>query len=84
MSDKVKIEIELSPETVKWLDALLHNRSESSPLPASVKGIVEQITVHFAEGIRRPGSWEREMLKIMGYEAALTGYEKTLQGYENA
>lgn len=83
MKEKVKVEIELSPETVKWLNALLQDQPKSSPVPTSVKGLVEQIATHFAEGIKRPGSWEREMVKIMGYEDALTGYEKTLPGYEN-
>ena len=84
MTDKVKIEIELSRETVKWLDVLIEEKPEASHIPDSLKGLVEQIATHFAEGIKRPGSWEREMVNIMGYDEALTGYEKTLPGYENA
>ncbi|MHB1098968.1 MAG: hypothetical protein ACYCZR_05365 [Burkholderiales bacterium] len=83
MTDHVKIEIELSRETVKWLGALIEARPEASHIPDSLKGLVEQIATHFAEGIKRPGSWEREMVSIMGYDEALTGYEKTLPGYEN-
>lgn len=84
MKDRVKIEIELSPETVEWLSILVRERPEDGHIPTSIKGLLEQIASHFAEGIRRPGSWEREMVKIMGYEKALTGYEKTLPGYEKA
>jgi|GEM_PF-4443970 len=84
MKAKVKIEIELSQETVTWLNILVEERPAASPIPDSLKGLVEQIATHFAEGIRRPGSWEREMVNIMGYDKALTGYETTLPGYENA
>lgn len=84
MKQKLKFEIELSAETVKWLNVLVEGKPEGSAVPDSVKGLVEQIASHFAEGVRRPGSWEREMVKIMGYEEALTGHEKTIPGYENA
>ena len=84
MKAKVKIEIELSQETVTWLNILVEERPAASQIPDSLKGLVEQIATHFAEGIRRPGSWEREMVNIMGYDEALTGYERTLPGYENA
>ena len=84
MKDKMKIEIELSHETVTWLNILVEEKPEASHIPDSLKGLVEQIATHFAEGIKRPGSWEREMVNIMGYDKALTGYEKTLPGYENA
>lgn len=84
MHQKVKVEIELSPETAKWLNVLVEDRPEGSRIPDSIKGLMEQIASHFAEGVRRPGSWEREMVRIMGYEEALTGQEKLVPGYENA
>ena len=84
MKDKVKIEIELSHNTVTWLNILVEKKPEASHIPDSLKGLVEQIATHFAEGVKRPGSWEREMVNIMGYDEALTGQERTLPGYENA
>lgn len=83
-ADKISFEVELSAETVKWLRVLVEDRPQESNVPDSVKGLVEQIATHFAEGIRRPGSWEREMLRILECEEALSGREKTLPGYENA
>ncbi len=84
MKQKVKLEIELSPETVTWLNVLVEGRPKDSEMPDTLEGIIEQIAVHFAEGVKRPGSWEREMVRIMGYQKALTGHEKDIPGYENA
>lgn len=61
----------LSDQTDLQLLAILANKSSprggQGGMPETVEELLADIATHFADGQRRPGSWERGMLEQMGY-----------------
>ena len=55
MKDKVKIEIELSHNTVTWLNILVEKKPEASHIPDSLKGLVEHDRHPFCRRRQAPG-----------------------------
>lgn len=60
--------ITISPEVLKELQYLvdLHQRYDAPNKMNSVEDLVNYILASVADGSRRPGAWERQMLEMMG------------------
>lgn len=63
--------IALEPDVQKELEYLveLHQKHGAPNAMQSVEQLVAFILTSFADGSRRPGSWERQMLEMMGLVA---------------
>ena len=64
--EKIAFEIYLNPETVEWLYALQKWHSEDGYGYDTLEEMMEYVMDCIATGARRPGSWERQMLGMMG------------------
>ncbi|MFU8778638.1 MAG: hypothetical protein ACNA7M_13360 [Roseovarius sp.] len=65
------MQIEINPEVLKELEYLveLHQaHGAANPMP-SVERLVGYVLASVADGSRRPGAWERELLNMMGLVA---------------
>ena len=70
MKKKIKIEIELSPDVFEELQDMVQNADGPSAInfkAGGVKELLEIVAGSWADGWRRSGSWEREMLVSMGH-----------------
>jgi len=65
------MKIEINPEVYKELAYMveLHQRHGSPNPQATVPDLVAYILAAIADGSRRPGSWERDVLEQMGLVA---------------
>ena len=63
--------IEINPHVLKELEYLvrLHQRNGAANPMASVEDLVGFVLASVADGSRRPGAWERQLLVMMGLEA---------------
>ena len=63
--------VEIHPETLKELEYLieLHQQYGPSSYLKTVEQLVDFILVSIADGSRRPGAWERQLLYPMGLVA---------------
>jgi hypothetical protein len=52
-----KFTVELSEEEVRYLEQLCVGQWAVAP---DVAGIIEHFARHAADGVRRPGAWERD------------------------
>jgi len=67
----MKITIELDDETVAELKYMieLHQRCGAASPQASIEELLARVASSIADGSRRPGSWERQVLQMMGLVA---------------
>ncbi len=63
--------IEINPHVLKELEYMveLHQGSGASNPMRSVEDLVGFVLASIADGSRRPGAWERQMLEMMGLVA---------------
>ena len=63
--------ININPEVLKELKYLveLHQQYGAPNQVQSVEDLVAYVLASVADGSRRPGSWERQVLEMMGLEA---------------
>lgn len=63
--------IELSPEIHKELEYMvaMHQRCGAANPMETVEQLIGYILASVADGSRRPGAWERQMLNMMGLVA---------------
>lgn len=60
--------IEINPDVLKELEYMveLHGRYGAAYKVESVEDLVSYVLTSIADGSRRPGSWERQLLVCMG------------------
>lgn len=65
------MKIDIHPEVLKELEYLveLHQRHGAPNTQASVDDLVAYVLASIADGSRRPGAWERQLLELMGLVA---------------
>lgn len=65
------MQVTIDPDVLKELEYVvdLHRRHDAPNSMQSVEQLVGFILASFADGSRRPGSWERQMLEMMGLVA---------------
>jgi len=65
------MQVTIDPDVLKELEYVveLHRKHEAPNSMQSVEQLVGFILTSFADGSRRPGSWERQMLEMMGLVA---------------
>lgn len=65
------MQIEINPEVLKELEYLvaLHRKCGAPNPQGSVEDLVAYVLSAVADGSRRPGAWERQMLNMMGLVA---------------
>jgi len=65
------MKIDIHPEVLKELEYLveLHQRHRAPNTQASVDDLVAYVLASIADGSRRPGAWERQLLELMGLVA---------------
>ena len=63
--------IQLNPEVLKELEYMvsLHQQFGAPAEMQSVESLVVYVMNHIADGSRRPGSWERSLLQMLGLVA---------------
>lgn len=63
--------IEIHPEVLKELQYLveLHQQHDAPNPMSSVEDLVAYVLASVADGSRRPGAWERQLLELMGLVA---------------
>jgi hypothetical protein len=63
--------VEINPSVLAELEYLveLHGKHGAPNPVGSVEDLVEYVLDSIADGSRRPGSWERELLNMMGLVA---------------
>lgn len=65
---KRAITAELTDDGWAQIDRFLREgNGPNHPEPRTVDALVEQLLAAWADGFRRPGSWERTMLDMMGH-----------------
>jgi len=71
MNRPAQIIIEISADVRKELEYLveLHQRYGAPMAMTSIEALVSYVLACVAEGSRRPGAWERQMLQQMGLVA---------------
>lgn len=77
------VTIELSPEIYRELEHLvaMHKRCGAANPMATVDQLVSYILAAIADGSRRPGAWERQMLDMMGLVADCPEHDVYRAGY---
>ena len=65
------MKINIHPEVLKELEYLveLHQRYGAPAPMDSVESLVSYVLASVADGSRRPGAWERQLLEMMGLVA---------------
>ena len=65
------MKITIHPETLKELNHLVAlHQQHGAPAPMeNVEALVNYVLASVADGSRRPGSWERQLLNMMGLVA---------------
>ncbi|WP_299081266.1 hypothetical protein [uncultured Paraglaciecola sp.] len=69
--NRVTITINLHREVLKELEYLvaLHRQHGAPAQMDSIESLVNYVLVSIADGSRRPGSWERQLLESLGLVA---------------
>ena len=65
------MDITINPEILKELNYLveLHQQHGAPAQVSSVESLVNYVLASVADGSRRPGAWERQLLEMMGLVA---------------
>lgn len=65
------MEIKINPEVLKELEYIveLHAKYGAANQVSSLDDLVSYVLASIADGSRRPGAWERQMLEMMGLVA---------------
>ena len=75
------MKIDIHPEVLKELEYLveLHQRHGAPNTQASVDDLVAYVLASIADGSRRPGAWERQLLELMGLVAESEEHSNTVR-----
>ncbi|WP_211831017.1 hypothetical protein [Kistimonas asteriae] len=68
MNENAKLTISLNPDVLAELEWLVetHQTHGAPTQVGSVEELITHVVSSIADGSRRPGSWERSMLDMMG------------------
>lgn len=79
----MKIELEIDAEIMRELEYIVElHQAHGAPYPQeSVQDLIGWILSSVADGSRRPGSWERQMLESMGIVAHGDDHQQYRAGY---
>lgn len=71
METQRKLTIEVDPDVFRELQYMveLHKKHNSLNPVRSVNGLIAYVLASVADGSRRPGAWERQLLTMMGLVA---------------
>ena len=71
MEKEVTIKVKMSPRVVAELKYLieLNQLMPDSFVPGTVEELISQVMIAVADGSRRPGAWEREVISMLGLVA---------------
>lgn len=77
------MKIEINPDVLRELEYLINlHRLHDAPNPQdSVDELVNYLLASVADGSSRPGSWEREMLNMMGLVAFCDEHQRYRANY---
>ena len=83
MTDTHKLQVEISTDTYRELLRIseLHHRYGAPNPQDTVADLVRYVLASVADGSRRPGSWERQMLEMMGLVADCDAHHEYREGY---
>ncbi len=75
--------VEIHPEVLKELEYIVAlHKEHSAPNPmATVEDLVSFVLASVADGSRRPGAWERQLLTMMGLVADCVEHEQYRSNY---
>ncbi|MBM7457296.1 hypothetical protein HNR62_003208 [Oceanisphaera litoralis] len=75
--------IEIHPEILKELEYIVSlHKAHGAPNPqSSVQDLINYVLASVADGSRRPGSWERDMLRSMGLIADCDEHDEYRANY---
>jgi hypothetical protein len=75
--------VEIHPEVLKELQYIvaLHKENSAPKQMATVEDLASFVLASIADGSRRPGAWERQLLTMMGLVADCTEHEQYRSNY---
>jgi len=78
-----QMRVSINPEVLKELEYIvqLHKESGAPNRQDSVEDLISYVLASIADGSRRPGSWERQLLESMGLVADGPEHQRYRAGY---